>query len=115
MINTINLAGMVWLSYTVGHPTDVAELLSTGKTPTCLVMRNEVLEASNPREKHRSFPFIRRKLRSLKTISQDLSRQSPLESAQQSDPPRAGSSSVLFSGVSPAPRTEPGTQKTCNE
>lgn len=76
MINAINLAGMVWLSYTVGHPTDVAELLSMGKTPTCLVMRNEVLEASNPREKHESFPFIRRRLRSLKTISQDLSRQS---------------------------------------
>lgn len=75
MINTINLAGMVWLSYTVGHPTDVAELLSMGKTPTCLVMRNEVLEASNPREKHRSFPFIRK--------SSDLQKQFPRTSVDR--------------------------------
>lgn len=59
MINTINLAGMVGLSYTVGHPTNVAEMLSMGRTPTCLVMRTEVLEASNSREKNKSFAFIR--------------------------------------------------------
>ena len=45
------------LSYTVGHPLGVAELLGMGKTPTHLVTRSEVLGVST--EKQKSFCFRR--------------------------------------------------------